>query len=533
LAVAAEGERFLAERLAALEQALARAEAERDEYKKLYLLLREENEKLKRGLLGQKAERLSRDERQLALALLDMLLGESSAPPPETQTVREHERRKPPGRKPFPEHLPRVEIELVPFDVQREGLKHYERIGEEVSEVLERRPASAVVVRVIRPKFVPKDRLRNGPTPVLIAEPAELPIARGRAGPGLLADTIVRRWQDHQPLHRLEGIYARDGVALARSTVCGWHEELAALVRPVVEAMRADAFRQPVLCTDATGVLVQAKEKCRTGHFWVLVAPALHVLFGYSPRHDGAGVDKLLAGYQGYLVADAHAVYDHLFADGTIVEVGCFAHARRYFYKALGSEPERAREALAMIGALFQIERQIAAAPPTTRQTVRQEQSRPIVERFFAWCDGLIDQVLDETPLAKAIGYARNQRDALRRFLDDGRLPLHNNASELQLRREVIGRRNWLFVGSDDAATVNTTFVSLLASCGLHRIEPWAYLRDLFCLLPGWSQRRVLELAPAYWQQTLEQQDTQERLAVNPFRTALLALDQPQHCDTG
>jgi transposase len=189
--VAAEAERSLAERLAALEQALARAEAERDEYKKLYLLLREENEKLKRGLLGQKAERLSRDERQLALALLDMLLGEPAAPPPATQTVREHERRKPPGRKPFPEHLPRVEIELVPLDVQREGLTHYERIGEEVSEVLERRPASAVVVRVIRPKFVPKDRIRNGPTPVLIAEPAEPRGARGEGAERLSPDVMT------------------------------------------------------------------------------------------------------------------------------------------------------------------------------------------------------------------------------------------------------------------------------------------------------------------------------------------------------
>ena len=537
---AVEGERSLGERLAELEtayvslqQALTRAEAEREDYRTLYLLLREENEKLKRGLLGQKAERLSRDDRQLALAILDLMLGEQTvAAIPETQQVREHERRKPPGRKPLPEHLPRVDIELVPLDVQREGLNRFERIGEEVSEVLERRPASAVVVRVIRPKFVPKDRLRNGPTPVRIAEPAELPIERGLAGPGLLADTVVRRWQDHQPLHRLEGIYARDGIALARSTVCGWHDELAALARPVVEAMREDAFRQPVLCTDATGVLVQAKEKCRTGHFWVLVAPPLHVLFGYSPRHDGAGVDKLLAGYQGYLVADAHAVYDHLYADGTIVEVGCFAHARRYFYTALGSEPERAREALALIGALFQIERQVATAAPTTRRAVRQEQSRPIVDRFFAWCDGLVDRVLDETPLAKAIGYARNQREALRRFLDDGRLPLHNNASELQLRRQVIGRRNWLFVGSDEAAEVNTTFVSLLASCGLHRIEPWAYLRDLFCLLPAWPRRRVLKLAPAYWQQTLEDKDAQERLAANPFRTAILALDRP-HRDTG
>jgi transposase len=325
---------------ASLQQAFARAEAEREEYRKLHLLLREENERLKRGLLGQKAERLSRDDRQLALAILDLLLGEQTvAAVPETQKVREHERRKPPGRRPLPEHLPRVDIELVPLDVQREGLNRFERIGAEVSEVLERRPASAVVVRVIRPKFVPKDRLRNGPTPVLIAEPPELPIERGLAGPGLLADTGVRRWQDHQPLHRLEGIYARDGIALARSTVCGWHEELAALARPVVEAMREDAFRQPYLCTDATGVLVQAKDKCRTGHFWVLVAPPMHVLFGYSPRHDGAGVDKLLAGYQGYLVADAHAVYDHLFTDGTIVEVGCFAHGRRYFSRRSAPRP--------------------------------------------------------------------------------------------------------------------------------------------------------------------------------------------------
>jgi transposase len=535
-----DGGGSVAERLTALEaeqaalrDTLARTEAERERYRTLYVQLLEAYEKLKRGLLGQQAERLPPDERQLTLALLATLLGEAGALlAPTTQTIPAHTRTKPTGRKPLPDHLPRVEVELIPLEVQEQGLTQFARIGEEVSEVLERRPASAVVVRVIRPKFVPKDRIRNGPTPVLIAEPAELPIDRGLAGPGLLADTIVRRWQDHQPLHRLEGIYARDGVELARSTVCGWHGELAALARPLVDAMRADALAQPYLCTDATGVLVQAKDKCRTGHFWVLVAPALHVLFGYSPRHDSAGVDKLLAGYRGYLVADAHAVYDHLYAAGTVVEVGCWAHQRRYLFKTLASEPEHAREGLAMIGALFQIERAIATASRAQREAIRQEQARPIVDRFFAWCDGLVDYALDDTPLAKAIGYARNQRDALRRFLDDGRLPLHNNASELQLRREVIGRRNWLFVGSDEAAEVNTTFVSLLASCGLHKLEPWAYLRDLLCLLPGWPRSRVLQLAPAYWKQTGEDADTQRRLAANPFRAATLALDRP-HCDTG
>lgn len=513
--------------LATLQATLAAVTAERDRYRSLYEQLREAYAKLAHGLRGQQAERLPPDDRQLTLGLLSTLLGEdaASAAPP-GQPVRAHERRPPTGRKPLPDHLPRVRIELIPLDVQQQGLDQFDRIGAEVSEVLERRPASMVVVELIRPKYAPKDRLRVGPTRVLIAEPAELPIPRGRAGPGLLADSIVRRWQDHQPLHRLERIYARDGLTLNRSTLCGWHEQLAGLTQPLLDAMLADALRQPVLCTDATGVLVQARERCRTGHFWVLVAPERHVLFRYSKRHDGAAVDALLADYAGYLVADAHSVYDHLFTTGRVTEVGCWAHARRYFFKTLGSEPERAREALALIGELFRIEREIAPAPRAHREAIRAAQSRPVVDRFLAWCDARVPELVPETPLAAAVGYARNQRAALSRFLDDGRLPLHNNRSELELRRQVVGRKNWLFLGTDEAATVNTTFVSLLASCALHRLEPWAYLRDLFCLLPGWPQRRVLELAPAYWAQTCEEQNTQERLAANPFRHALLALDR-------
>jgi transposase len=517
--------------LAAMRELLARAEAERDEYKKLFLLLREQNEKLKLGLLGQKAERLDPNDRQLSLSILEMMLGKKAEPPAAaTEQVRAHERKKPTGRKPLPEHLARVELELIPLDVQQEGLENFERIGEEVSETLERRPSSTVVVVTRRPKFARKDRPRHGPTRVLIAEVPELPIQRGRAGPGLLADTIVRRWQDHQPLHRLERIFARDGIELARSTICGWHQELADLARPIVDAMRRDALTQPYLCTDATGVLVRAPQKCRNGHFWVLVAPGRHVIFDYAPRHDSAGVDRMLAGYEGYLVADAHVVYDHLYASGKVIEVGCWSHLRRYFYKTLGSEPERAREALALIGELFAIERTMDRAAPAERLKVRQEKSRPIVTRFFAWRDDLALTVLDETPLAKALGYAKNHRVAFERFLEDGRLPMHNNWSELQLRRQVLGRKNWLFVGSDEAAEVNTTFVSLLASCGLHGIEPWKYMRDLLCLLPSWPKSRVLDLAPVNWKQTLEQQDTQQRLAANPFRTAILAL-QRDHPD--
>jgi transposase len=412
---------------------------------------------------------------------------------------------------------------VIPPEVQREGLDAFERIGQETRCVLERRPASSVVVELVYPKFVRRDRVRNDATEVLVAPAVELPIERGLAGPGMLADTIVRRWQDHQPLTRLEGIYAREGLPLAKSTLCTWHEQLAALAHSLVDAMFADAMASPYLCVDATGVLVLAKERCRNGHFWVMVAPERHVLYRFSQHHDSAAVDNLLRGYEGYLVADAHTVYDHLYKDGAVTEVACWAHQRRYFFKALESDPERAKYALSRIGALFRIERTIADLPRKKKEAVRLAKSKSIADEFFAWCESQVDLVLDESPMAAGIGYAINQRVALRRFLDDGRLPLSNNISELNLRREVLGRRNWLFVGSDDGARVNTVFVSLLASARLHEIEPLAYMRDLLCLLPSWPHHRVLELAPAYWKKTLEKVETQEKLGANVFRRVLLS----------
>jgi transposase len=328
---------------ATLEAQLAAVIEERDEYKKLVRHLREEVERLKRGLLGQKAERLPANDAQLTLMMLGLALGGKIAPPttppPPEQKIAEHTRRKP-VRKPLPAHLPRVQIEILPPEVEREPAA-FEFIGTDVRAVLERRPSATVVVEILYKKFVRKDRVRGDQTEVLVADALDLPIERGIAGPGMLADSLVRRWQDHQPLTRMEGIYARDGLELSKSTLCSWHEQLAVLVKPLVDAMFADALREPLLCTDATGVLVLAKERCRNGHFWVLVAPEKHVLYRYSARHDGAAVDQLLPGYRGYLVADAHSVYDHLYRTGAVVEVGCWAHARRYFHKALASDPER------------------------------------------------------------------------------------------------------------------------------------------------------------------------------------------------
>ena len=510
-------------RIAALEARVAAVERERDEYRKLYLLAREENEQLKRGLLGQKAQRAPKDESQLSMLLLELALGGEGGGDDARgrQRVPEHERRQP-VRKPLPEHLPRVHIELVPPEVEREGLDAFEQIGSDTREVIERRPASLVVVEVVKKKFVRKTARGALSTAVLVAESPELPIPRGSAGPGMLADTIVKRWQDHLPLHRMEAIFGRERIELNRSTICGWHMELAALVDPLIRAMHADALAQPYVCVDATGVLVQDRERCRHGHFWVLVAPPKHVLFQFSEHHDSAAVDRLLPDYRGIVVADAHTVYDHIFGPEQATEAGCWSHTRKYFLDALRIDPILVREPFELIQTLFVLERAIKRAPPPERETLRRERSGPVVTAFFAWCDLHAEHALDESPLHAAIRYATNQREALSRFVDDARLPMHNNVSERELRRQALGRKNWLFVGSPDGARANTTFVSLLASCTMHGLEPWAYLRDLFCLLPSWPVRRVLELAPANWTALLEDADVQQRLDANIFRRATL-----------
>lgn len=519
----------IAQRLGQLEKDFAIAQRERDEYRALYIETMERCRKLELGLLASKSEHLPDNGAQLSLDVLSLILDdrqraqlEAALAATDEQEVKAHTRKKPTGRKPLPEHLPRVEIVVLPPEVEKKGLAAFERIGEDVCETIERRPASFVVARIVRPKFVAKDRERDTQTDVFVAEPLELPIPRGLAGPGMLADTIVKRWQDHMPLNRLEDMYARDGVELARSTMCGWHGALADIVKPLVAAMREDAFAQPYLCVDATGVLVQQKERCRTGHFWVMVAPARHVLFEFTRDHSRDAVDDVLAGYQGYLVADAHVVYDHLYESGKVVEVNCWAHARRYFFKALASDPGRAKAALGFIGALFRIERTLADSPRKKKEKIREKRSQSIVDAFFSWCDAEAGAVLDDTPISDGIRYARNQKVGLSRFIEDGRLPIHNNMSELALRREAVGRKNWLFVGSDDAGAVNALFTSLLASCRLCDVEPWAYLRDVFCLLPRWPEHRMLDLAPLHWNETRERDDVRQLLHANPFRRLTL-----------
>ena len=501
-----------------------RASHERDEYKKLYELVSLELERTRRHLFGKKAETVDPAQTQLAFLLAtEAEKLERQAREREGNKGRggqsERNRPAPHGRNKVPEHLPTERIELLPAEVQRDP-DAFERIGEETRELIEWRSASHVRVIVVRPKFVRKDANESK---IMIAEPLALPVERGLAGPGLLAWVLVSKFCDHLPLNRLEGILERYGAPIARSTLCGWVEAMHGLCAPLEHAMWEDALKSDYIAVDATGVLVQAKEQCRRGHFWVLASDNGHVLFRYTKRNNKGHVKELLGGYRGYLQADAATVFDFLYLDAECVEVGCWAHCRRRFFEALSTDKERANVALGFIARLYLIDRETMDLELERRTRERAARAGPVLASFLAWLDDQSLEVLPESPIGKAVTYARNQRVALSRFLEDGRLRLDNNKSERELRREAVGRKNWLFVGSDEGAKWNATFVSLIASCQQHKLEPWAYLRDLFCLLPSWPTNRVLELAPKYWRQTSQQAEIQQRLAADKLRAISLA----------
>ena len=344
--------------------ALLEAIRARDVYRRLVEDLKDKVAKLERGLVGPKSERFKNaDDPQLSLQILGELLGRAQVEGEDAQKLAdellakaEQEARagaaddaeadggehreddskvhrrpsKPTGRGTARRDVVhKVTIERLPGEVERLGLDASERIGEDRMTTTERRVAALFEVTVIRPKFraktaaaveaVQQARGERDALPeierqswITQAPPAELPVPRARAGPGLLANVAVRRFDDHLPYNRLENVYEREGMRLGRSTLYGWLDALRELFAPLIKAMLVDARTAPYLCTDATGMLVQAPEQCKRGHFWVLVVPARHVIFSFSESHDSAAVDKLLGGYAGHIVADAHAVYESL-----------------------------------------------------------------------------------------------------------------------------------------------------------------------------------------------------------------------------
>jgi transposase len=375
------------------------------------------------------------------------------------------------------------------------------RLGADSSEMLEYVPASFRVMRHVRPKLACTrcDRIVQSPAP-------SRPIARGLAGPGMLAHVLVAKYADHLPLYRQSEIYAREGVELERSTLADWVGGVSGLLRPLLDALATQTLAADKLHTDDTPVPVLApgQGKTRTGRLWVYVRddrpagdgtpPA--VLFQYSADRKGERPRDHLKSFKGFLQADGYAGYNKLYGN-EIVEVACWAHVRRKFHDVYVDQgSELAREALDRIGTLYDIEAEIRGQARSERQAVRQARAGPVLEELRQWLDTTLTRIPGRSELAGAIRYARSRYEQLCRYRDDGRLEIDNSAAERALRGVALGRKNWLFAGSDAGGQRAAAIYSLIETCKLNGIDPEAYLRHVLTVIADHPVNRVAELLP-------------------------------------
>ncbi len=466
-------------------------------------------------------ERVPANQLQLAFERVLLALKDSPAANDVAAAAREAASRTQPEKKKRSRHgrrnleltgLPVERIEMDPDEVVAAGGKGFEQIGEEVSERLAYRQGGYVRLRIVRRKWARVAEKVAGQSAVVVAAAPDNVWPRVMADPSAVTQVILSKYDDSLPLNRQERISARQGFRVPRSTQCCWLGAAYQLVRRVAEAMYRDALAHAFcIATDATGAPVRAPGKCEPWHVFVMLADNSHVLFRYVERQTSEAVSGLLSSFRGHLLLDAAPVYDALFKDGERIEVGCWFHCRQGFWRALQTEGEPALEALSLISKLFEVERTTSALPLHERTAQRAAGAKPVLALFDEWVGRHRDKVDPRGPLDKAIGYYDNQRDALHRFLADGRLRLDNSVSEQQLRNLALGRHNWVYFANETGLRWYTTFRSLIASCALHGLNAHQYIEQLLRLAPHWPTPRVLELSPKYWSATLAKLDARHR----------------------
>lgn len=380
-----------------------------------------------------------------------------------------------------------------------------QQIGQDVSEVLDYEPGSFKVIRHIRPKFA----CSQCHTITQEAAPSR-PINRCLAGAGLLAQVLVSKYCDHIPLYRQNQIYARSGVHVERSTQCDWVAGCASLLEPLVQSLHKYVLSAYKVHTDDTPVpvLSPGRGKTKTARLWVYARddrswadpspPA--VWYQYSENRKGENPKRHLGGFAGVLQADAYAGYDKLFADGRIVEAACWAHCRRKFYE-IHERQERAsgslaHQALQRIGALYAIEQEVRGHSAELRRLRRQTHAKPLLEQLQCWLKESLSQLSAKSPMAAAIGYALGNWRALNVYVEDGRIEIDNNTAERALRGVVLGRKNYLHFGSDSGGSRAAVIYSLVGTCKLNGVDPYAYLRYVLERIADHPISRVAELLP-------------------------------------
>jgi transposase len=475
---------------------------------------------LRRARFGRSSEKLDREIEQLELVLgeLEESAAESNARTEQAKQERANPARtkpadrRPGGRKPLPAHLPREQvIHQPPPACVCCGGKVLRKIADDLTEVLEYVPSSFKVMQHVRPKL----SCRNCETIVQAALPS-FPIERGRPGPGLLAHVAVSKYADGLPLHRQSVIYARQGVDLDRSTMADWMGSAAALLRPLVEAIRQHVCAGPVLHADDTTVPVLAPGlgRTRTGRLWAAVrdertwagtAPPA-AFYCYSPDRKGEHAEALLGQCRGFLHADGYGGFQSLYMPDPktglprLTEVGCWSHARRKIYEVYeATASPLAKEALERIAELFAIEERINGRAPPERLAVRQQDAVPLLVELETFLHKALNQISGKSTLAKAIRYSLSRWTALTRYTTDGRLEMTNNAVERAIRPLALTRKNYLFAGSDSGGIRAAAIYTLIESAKMNRLDPEAYLSDVLARIADHPINRIGELLPWNW----------------------------------
>jgi transposase len=468
--------------------------------------------RLKRARFGHSSEQLDLQIEQLEFLLEDA----------ETQLAEAVETPSPkvlqstPHREALPQHLPREDVVLAPScDCPACGAT-MKQIGEDVSEMLELIPERFKVIRIVRPKL----SCTQCDTIVQQDAPSR-PIPRGYAGPGLLAHVLVSKYADHLPLYRQSEIYGREGVELSRSTLADWVGQASRLVEPLIDRLGEYVVAAEKLHADDTPVpvLEPGRGSTKTGRLWAYVRddrpsgssdpPA--VWFRFSPDRKGERPRTHLKNFEGVLQADGYAGFDRLYEGRRISEAACWAHARRKFFDVHEDQPSPiAAEALARIGALYAIEAGIRGKSIQERRAIRQEHAVPLITELHRWLQTTLNQLSKKSELAGAIRYSLGRWAALSRYCDDGRLEIDNNAVERQMRAVALGRKNFLFAGSDAGGDRAAAMYSLMATAKLNGLDPEGYLRTLLERIGDHPINRVEELLP--WN-LAAQANQEERLA--------------------
>jgi transposase len=465
-------------------------------------------EKYRRMIFGRKSEKLTGQLEQLELRLeeLETAQGADEAaqaateatPPSSAQATR-----KRPARRPLPQHLPREVVTHLPeHDCCPDCGGALRQFGEDVAEQLERIPATFKVICHVRPKFACKqcERVVEAPAPAR-------PIERGLAGPDLLAHVLVSKYADHCPLYRQSDIYAREGVDLDRSTLAGWVGATSELLTPLVDALRKHVLSATKLHADDTPVPVLApgNGKTKIGRLWTYVrderpagektAPA--VWFAYTPDRKGEHPRQHLKNFKGALQADAYSGFHHLYEGGAIYEVACWAHTRRKFHDihAVHASPITT-EALDRIGALYGIEEEVRGKPTDLRRSIRQARARPLLDDLRSWLEKMLRSLSAKSETAGAIRYALSRWRALTRYVDDGLLEIDNSAAERALRAVALGRKNYLFCGSDSGGQRAAAIYSLLGTAKLNGLDPELYLRLVLIRIAEHPIKSIEQLLP-------------------------------------